>query len=178
MSPLSSRPALGLVVAVLAAMSVSACGGADNDGAQGDKRAEATTQPTSPTPSEQNADPSDSTPVRITFGDTELTARLHDSATARDLAAQLPLTLTFRDHNDVEKGASLPRRLSLAGAPAGHDPVAGEVGYWAPDGNLVLYYDDAAPYWNGIVPIGDLDGDMAAVKRLPEGSRATIEPAG
>jgi hypothetical protein len=43
------------------------------------------------------------TPLRISFGDTELTARLHDNATARDLAAQLPLTLTFRDHNDVER---------------------------------------------------------------------------
>jgi NAD(P)-dependent dehydrogenase (short-subunit alcohol dehydrogenase family) len=39
-------------------------------------------------------------------------------------------------------------------------------------------YHDAAPYWNGIVRIGELDGDMAAVKRLPEGTRVTIEPTG
>ena len=71
-----------------------------------------------------------------------------------------------------------PRELSLDGAPAGHDPAAGDIGYWAPDGHLVLYYDDAAPYWNGIVRIGELDGDMAAVKRLPEGARVTIEPTG
>ena len=116
--------------------------------------------------------------VRITFGDTELTARLHDNATARDLAAQLPLTLTFRDHNNVEKTAPLPRELSLDGAPAGHDPAAGDIGYWAPDGDLVLYYDDDAPYWNGIVRIGEFDGDMAAVKRLPEGARVTIERTG
>jgi hypothetical protein len=186
MSPLNprrSRPALrrrALVVALLAAMSVSSCGGADKDGEQGDNRSEARTQPPSPTTtsSEHNAGPSDSTPVRITFGDTELAARLHDNATARDLAAQLPLTLTFGDHNGVEKAAPLPRDLSLDGAPAGHDPVAGDIGYWAPDGHLVLYYDDAAPYWNGIVRIGELHGDMAAVKRLPEGTRVTIEPTG
>jgi hypothetical protein len=94
------------------------------------------------------------------------------------LAAKLPLTLTFRDQNDVEKAAPLPRELSLDGAPAGHDPAAGDIGYWAPDGHLVLYYDDAAPSWNGIVRIGELDGDMAAVKRLPEGARGTIEPTG
>jgi hypothetical protein len=47
-----------------------------------------------------------------------------------------------------------------------------------PDGHLVLYYDDAAPYWNGIVRIGELDGDMAAVERLPEGTGVTIEPTG
>ena len=138
------------------------------------------TRPLSPTPtaSEPNARPSVSTAVRITFGDTELTARLHDNATARDLAAQLPLTLIFRDHNQVEKGAPVARKLSLDGAPAGHDPVAGDIGYWAPDGNLVLYYDDAAPYWTGIVRIGEFDGDTAAVKRLPEGARVTIERAG
>jgi hypothetical protein len=185
MSPLSPRrpqaalPRHALVIALLAAMSLSSCGGADKDGEQGDNRSEAGTPP-SPTPTsrEHNAGPSDSTPVRITFGDIELTARLHDNATARDLAAQLPLTLTFRDHNSVEKAAPLPRELSLDGAPAGHDPVAGDIGYWAPDGHLVLYYDDAAPYWNGIVRIGELDGDMAAVERLPEGTGVTIEPTG
>jgi hypothetical protein len=78
----------------------------------------------------------------------------------------------------VEKAAPLPRELSLDGAPAGHDPVAGDIGYWAPDGDLVLYYDDAAPYWNGIVRIGELEGDLAAAKRLPEGTRVTIEPRG
>jgi hypothetical protein len=182
MTPLNSRRSRSphaLAVALLAAMSVSSCGGADKPGEQGENRSEARTRPPSPTPSrEQNAAPSDSTRVRITVGDTELNGRLHDNATARDLAAQLPLTLSFRDHNNVEKAAPLPRELSLDGAPAGHDPVAGEIGYWAPDGDLVLYYDDAAPYWNGIVRIGELDRDMAAVKRLPEGTRVTIEPAG
>jgi hypothetical protein len=183
MTPLSSRRSRSrdaLVVALLAAMSVSSCGGADKPGEQGENRSEARTRPpsTAPTSREPNAAPSDSTRVRITVGDTELTGRLHDNATARDLAAQLPLTLIFGDHNNVEKAAPLPRELSLDGAPAAHDPVAGDIGYWAPDGHLVLYYDDAAPYWNGIVRIGELDGDMAAVKRLPEGTRVTLERTG
>lgn len=38
----------------------------------------------------------------MTFGDTTLTARLADNATASDLLGQLPLTLTFRDFNQVE----------------------------------------------------------------------------
>jgi hypothetical protein len=161
MSPFSrrrSRPARrrhALVLALLAAMSLSACGGADEDG-------------------EQDAGASNGTPIRIRFGDTELSARLHDNATARDLAAQLPLTLTFRDHDNVEKTAPLPRELSLDDAPAGHDPAAGDIGYWAPDGDFVLYYDDDAPYFDGIVRIGELDGDMQAVTRLPEDAGVTI----
>ena len=52
----------------------------------------------------------------------ELTARLHDNATARDLAAQLPLTLTFRDHNDVGEDRAASPRASLDGAPEGTIP--------------------------------------------------------
>ena len=160
-------------------MSLSSCGGADNDGDQGENRSEARTRPPSPTPTsrEQNADPSDSTPVRITFGDTELTARLHDNATARDLAAQLPLTLTFRDHNNVEKTAPLPRALSPDGAPAGHDPAAGDIGYWAPDGDLVLDYDERAVLERHRAH-RRARRRLAAVKRLPEGARVTIERTG
>jgi hypothetical protein len=174
MSPLSARHLL--VVALLAAVSLSSCGGDDRDGAEGDNRPDA--RPPSPTlPARaRGATTSASTSVRISFGDTELTGQLLDNATAR-VAAQLPLTLTFRDHNNVETTAPLSRKLSLNGTPAGHDPVAGDIGYWTPDANLVLYYDDQAPYWNGIVRIGEFDGDMTSVRGLPEGTRERIEAA-
>ena len=48
------------------------------------------------------------TPIRVIIEDTVLIGRLWDNATARDLIAQLPLTLTFRDFNRVEKIAQLP----------------------------------------------------------------------
>jgi hypothetical protein len=105
-----SRPARrrhALVLALLATISLSACGG-DDDG-------------------DQDGGASDGTAIRITVGDTELTGWLHDNATARDLAAQLPLTLTFRDHTNVEKTTPLPRELSLDGAPERHDPAAGDL---------------------------------------------------
>lgn len=125
-----------------------------------------------------NPQRSDGTPIRISFADTQLTGRLLDSATACDLVAQPPLTLTFRDHNNVEKTAPLPRKLSLDGAPAGHDPAAGEIGYWAPGGDFVLYYDNDAPYFDGIVRIGEFHGDLAAIARLPDGASAAIAVAG
>ena len=157
-SPVRRRHAL--VFALLAAMSLWACGGTDEDG-------------------DQAADEQDAgTPLRISFGDTELTARLHNNATARDLAAQLPLTLTFRDHNTVEKTAPLPRELSLDGAPEGHDPSAGDIGYWAPDGDLVFYYDSDAPFFNGIVRIGEFDGDLEALRRQGDDFDVSIERAG
>ncbi len=176
-----SRPARrrhALVLALLATISLSACGG-DEDGDQAAGAPDASTPAPSPSPSaasgDQDAGASDGTPIRITVGDAELSARVHDNATARDLAAQLPLTLSFRDHNNVEKTAPLPRELSLDGAPEGHDPAAGDIGYWAPDGDLVFYYDSDAPFFNGIVHIGEFDGDMDALDRQSDDFSVTIE---
>jgi hypothetical protein len=181
-SPRRSRLArrrYALVLALLATISLSACGGADEDADQatGTSGASAPSPSPNPTSGDQDASASGGTPIRITFGETELTARLHDNATARDLAAQLPLTLTFRDHNDVEKTAPLPRELSLDGAPEGHDPAAGDIGYWAPGGDLVFYYNNDAPFFSGIVRIGQFDGDMDAIERQSEDFSVTIERA-
>ena len=146
-APRRSRPAHrnALVLALFATVSLSACGGEDEDGDQPAGAPETSTPSPSPATDDQETSPADGTPIRITFGETELTARLDDNATARDLAAQLPLTLTFRDHNNVEKTAPLPRELSLEGAPEGHDPAAGDIGYWAPGGDLVFYLRQRRP---------------------------------
>jgi hypothetical protein len=177
-----SRPARNaLVLALLATVSLSACGGDHEDSDQAAGASDASTPAPSPSPSrasgDQDAGASDGTPIRVTFGDTQLTARLDDNATARDLAAQLPLTLTFRDHNNVEKTAPLARELSLEGAPEGHDPAAGDIGYWAPDGDLVFYYNSDAPFFNGIVRIGEIDVTAAAFERQSEDFSVTIERA-
>ena len=170
-----------LALALLATISLSACGGGDEDGDQATGAPGASTPDPSPSPSpasgNQDTDSSEGTPIRITFDDTVLAARLHDNTTARDLAAQLPLTLTFSDLNNVEKFAPLPRELSLEGAPEGHDPSAGDIGYWAPGGDLVFYYDSDAPFFNGIVRIGEFDGEMDAIERQGGDFSVTIERA-
>lgn len=102
------------------------------------------------------------TQIQVIIGDTVLTGRLWDNATARDLIAQLPLTLTFSDYGGQEKLAPLPRKLSLGGAPAGADPLPREIGYYAPAGVVVLYTSDVG-YFTGIVRIGQFDGDMDAI---------------
>jgi hypothetical protein len=170
-----------LVAAFLAVVALSACGDEEAERPASAPDASTRTSPrtgtrprTSPAPAE---DAPDATQLRITFGDTELTARLDDNATARDLAVQLPLTLTFRDHNGVEKTAPLPNELSTEGAPDAHDPVAGDLGYFAPGGDLVLYHDDEAPEFPGIVRIGRLDGDLEALTRQSDDFEATVDAA-
>ncbi len=116
------------------------------------------------------------TPIQVIIGDTVLTGRLWNNATARDLIAQLPLTLTFRDFNNLEKIASLPRTLSTDGVPEGDDPFPRDIGYYAPSRDLVFYYDDVG-YFNGIVRIGQFDGNMDAISSQAGDFTARIELA-
>ena len=98
--------------------------------------------------------------VTITIGEQRFDATLADSAAARDLVAQLPVTVDMIDHGGVEKTGPLPSPLSLDGQPEGADPDVGDLGYYAPGNDLVLYYGDQS-YFPGIVILGRLDGDAA-----------------
>ena len=118
----------------------------------------------------------DETPINIIIADTVIPARLADNATARDLTAQLPLTLTFKDFNQVEKIAKLPRPLSMDGAPAGSDPGIRDIGYYAPSGDLVFYYGDVG-YFNGIVRIGRFDTTMEQIEDQDDNFQVRIERA-
>lgn len=122
------------------------------------------TEGETPMPANEEA-ASTETPIRVIFGDTVLTARLWDNAAARDLVAQLPLTLTFSDYGRQEKLATLPQKLTMEGAPAGDDPLPGDITYYAPAGVLVFMYKDIG-YFTGIVRLGQFDGGMDAINAL------------
>ncbi|WP_329790165.1 cyclophilin-like fold protein [Lentzea sp. DG1S-22] len=113
--------------------------------------------------------------IQITVGDQRLQATIFDSATGRDLIAQLPLTIDMIDHGSVEKTGPLPAPLSRNGQPDGADPDIGDVGYYAPGNDLVFYYGDQS-YYSGIVIIGRLDGDASSrIADLDGAITATVE---
>jgi len=103
------------------------------------------------------------------------TATLDDTATARDFAGLLPLSLTLRNYAVIERIADLPRKLSVAGAPAGHTPRAGELTYYAPWGNLAIFLDGNA-HAAGLVRLGQVDTGLAALQR-PGPFKVRIERA-
>jgi hypothetical protein len=132
-------------------------------------------RPPSSTSARPEADQEARMRIRITIGDHHFRATLTDSAASSDLAAQLPLTLDMVDHGSVEKTGPLPEPLSLDGQPEGADPDVGDVGYYAPGHDLVLYYGDQS-YFPGIVILGRLDGDAAQrISELDGSVTATLE---
>lgn len=113
--------------------------------------------------------------IRIAIGSQRFQATIFGSAASRDLIAQLPLTIEMADHGSVEKTGPLPSPLSLDGQPAGADPAVGDVGYYAPGNDLVLYYGDQS-YYPGIVVLGRMDSDAAGHIAGMDGTiTATVE---
>jgi len=100
-------------------------------------------------------------------------ASLYDNVPARDLAKLLPLELTLDDYASAEKIADLPRQLDTTGAPAGFKPSEGDITYYAPWGNLAIFYRDQ-PFAQGLVSLGRIESGIQTLKA--GGKRtATIE---
>ena len=114
--------------------------------------------------------------IRLTFDGKRVEATLLDNATARDFLSLLPITLTLEDYNATEKIGYPPRKLSTAGAPAGIDPSVGDIAYYAPWGNLAIFYKDFG-YSRGLIGLGRIDSGIEALN--VSGSRkVTIERVG
>ena len=164
------RGSASLLVVAIGACVVASCGaGSEQAGSSRSPSASASApdapegQSPSGTPSAP-AEGADLT-ISVTVNSQRFTAKLDDSAASRDLLAQLPQPVEMSDHGGVEKTGPLRSPLSLNGQPDGADPNVGDLGYYAPGNDLVLYYGDQS-YYPGIVILGKLEGD--APRKLSE----------
>src|SRR5215213_9593728 len=99
------------------------------------------------------------TRVRFTVGDAEIIVRIADNPTSRDFVSMLPVTLSFRDFNAMEKIGDLPHRLATEGS-TGRAPANGDLICFVPWGNLGFFYDAArrdASYDDRVIPIGTIE---------------------
>lgn len=117
--------------------------------------------------------------IRIRLDDALITATLDDTPVARDFARLLPFEVRLRDYAQTEAIGDPPRRLQIAGAPAGYTPSAGDLTYYAPWGNLALFYRGFG-HAKGLVRLGRIDTGLAHLRGLDGTKRARferIEPA-
>jgi hypothetical protein len=112
--------------------------------------------------------------IRIKVGDRVLMATLENNATVRDFVSLLPLSLTLKDYASTEKISDLPRKLSEEGAPAGIDPSIGDITYYAPWGNLAIFYRDFG-YSKGLIKLGTIVSGLEALNQ-PGSLSALIQP--
>jgi len=109
--------------------------------------------------------------VRFTVGDAEIVVRIVDNPTSRDFVSMLPVTLSFRDFNAMEKIGDLPRRLTTQGSTGG-PPANGDLICFVPWGNLGFFYDAArrdVSFDDQVIPIGTIESGHDRLNDLQTG---------
>ncbi len=97
-------------------------------------------QPQGTTSSETEEIDMESTQISVTCGDLQVVYALNDSPAAQSLLSQLPLTVAVEDFSTNEKVFYPPQELDTTDTPLA-EGGAGTLAYYAPWGDVVLFYD-------------------------------------
>lgn len=97
--------------------------------------------------------------IMITLPDKILTGSLDASPAAQAFSHMLPLTLTLEDYAETEKISDLPAKLPSQYATNGYTPVPGDIAYYAPWGNLAIFYKSFR-HSPGLVRLGRINSGM------------------
>lgn len=111
--------------------------------------------------------------IIITLDQQPYQATLADNPTAKAFYQILPLELNLDDFAN-EKIASLSKKLTTAQAPTHYKGKANDITYYAPWGNLALFYGDG-PNASGLIYLGNFKEDVSKI--LPKAKRIKIEKA-
>ncbi|WP_225634530.1 cyclophilin-like fold protein [Streptomyces solaniscabiei] len=172
------RALAGAATAGALLLAMTACsndGPQDSPAATSDSSTSASASP-QPSASAGPSGPNRSAPIdiRVTLDGRPVDATLNDSPAARDLASLLPLTLDLEDFHGTERIADPPRKLTTEGAPEPSAAKVGDIAYFAPWGNLALFYQDGPAASEDLLILGHIDADA---DQLSGADRITIEAA-
>lgn len=78
--------------------------------------------------------------ITVTANSKTTVFELNNSQTARDLYAQLPLSIKVENYSDNEKIFYPPKKLNTSDTPQA-DAKIGTLAYCAPWGNVVMFYE-------------------------------------
>lgn len=79
--------------------------------------------------------------ISVTAAGNTTVFKLNDSGAAKSLYAQLPLSITVEDYAGKEKIFYPPKKLDTADTPQGAAHEAGTLAYYAPWGDVVMFYE-------------------------------------
>jgi hypothetical protein len=100
--------------------------------------------------------------LQLTIGSQIVNGTINDTEAGRAFASLLPITLTLSDYSKTEKVSDLPVKLNTSGAPSGYKPYTGDITYYAPWGNLAIFYKDFT-YSHGLLSIGRIDEGLSVL---------------
>ena len=112
--------------------------------------------------------------IKLSFNNEEIYVKLENNNSTQDLLKMLPVTIKFEDYNNTEKIAMLDTKLDTSDALAGYDPQVGDFAYYAPWGNLSVFYKDFG-YSNSLVKLGVFENGIDKIQNITDGTEIKIE---
>ncbi|UZR96818.1 cyclophilin-like fold protein [Chondrinema litorale] len=112
--------------------------------------------------------------LKITVGEVELTATMYDNPTTQDLISMLPITTELEDYASMEKIFYPERKLSKEGAPSGYKPSVGDITYYAPWGDIAIFYKDFG-HASGLISLGKIENNGIEQLRKAGNTPVTFE---
>ena len=94
--------------------------------------------------------------IKITVSGKKITATLNNSKASRDFISLLPLELPLKDYASNEKIGYLSKRLIVEATPKGGASLVGDIAYYAPWGNLALFYKDTTTQSEDLFILGKI----------------------
>ena len=104
------------------------------------------------------------TRIKLTFEGNEIYALINNSKAGDDFLSLLPLSVKAEDFNSTEKIFYLSKKLNTQNEPDGINPKAGDITYYAPWGNIAIFYRDFR-YSNNLIYLGKFE-NVSDVEKL------------
>lgn len=104
------------------------------------------------------------TKIKLTFEGNEIYAIINNSKAGDDFLSLLPLSVKAEDFNSTEKIFYLSKKLNTQNEPDGINPKAGDITYYAPWGNIAIFYKDFR-YSNNLIYLGRFE-NVSDVEKL------------
>lgn len=159
----------------LALLTVAAAGCTAHDRLKSDSSPQISGRQVNSTDSSRGTDGLRQGEKRITMNvnGEEVVIVLNDSREADLFYNSLPLELNFEDYNDTEKISYLPEDVFSPERTESFDPDVGDVCFYAPWGNLSVFYKDFR-LSEGLVPLGHIESGLGALTAAQEDFSAVL----
>lgn len=96
------------------------------------------------------------TRIKLIFEGNEIYALINNSKAGNDFLSLLPLSVKAEDFNSTEKIFYLSKKLNTQNEPDGINPKAGDITYYAPWGNIAIFYKNFR-YSNNLIYLGKFE---------------------
>lgn len=104
------------------------------------------------------------TKIKLTFEGNEIYALINNSKAGNDFLSLLPLSVKAEDFNSTEKIFYLSKKLNIEDEPDGINPKAGDITYYAPWGNIAIFYKNFR-YSNNLIYLGKFE-NVSDIEKL------------